>query len=762
MGIVRILTTIAALGVFAQLALAAPLGRVYSDRIANAKDDYVFVIADTATGLGAAPYSRETIQALLQMGVDGFAFHVRKDADGAIRVSDELALQDAVRLVRGKSLFFASGFESFPQEFYDTFCKAGGDKCELVFNSTKPMLDFRAKTMKGGLDDSVVNFIHRHFILLTPTVSATLQNFDAAPDIHYLRLCEVQLAEGEDDATIKRFKGYNCGVNLMFDTTSDAFSGGHGDARAVLDPEAHWGWCLAQGARAIRTTRPAELLLYLTRKGRHDFSRHAPVTPYAAAGGAEVTLTPALVPAPREMTVGKGLVPISAKVVRTTDATLPPEGYALTIDKERGVKVASADADGAFWAEQTLLQLKGTVNGEEVYPVVSIRDWPEFRWRGALMDDSRHFIGKEGVKLFLDAMAKHKLNVFHWHPDDDQGWRLPLAGFPDLQLYGSTLKKRNGKLYGPFAYTAEEVREILAYAKARHIKVVPEFEIPGHNRALVCSYPEISCVSSRPQKCIPRDGSCFDNGVEPNSICAGDDAAIATVERMLDALMALFPDSDTIHIGGDEVNYNWWKKCPNCQARIKKLGLKDEKALQSWLVRHFVAYLAKHGRKAIGWDEVVDGGIPENFQVMYWRGGGYQSHRIAATNGTGVVMCPSSHCYFDKDALLPNDKYAGFGACTMRNAYSFDPYAGIPTDRRDCVMGTQGLLWGEMIASADELIWKAYPRLCVTAEIGWTNPPLPRDYDGFLKRLGTHIPRLRSWGIGSAFTQELIPSPDTP
>ena len=735
-------------------AASATRLQILTDRLANVSNDYVFVVADG--GFGFAQGSREALATAVASGADAVALHVRKDASGTIMVNDDTTFSQALATIRDQALVMVDGCDGFPLELVEAYRRSRGEIAGLILNSKRTLAEIRVRTIPAGLTDPVVQAIYRRRCFYVPTVLPDGSNFDAAIDIHYLRLAEVQVSDPGSLSGFARVRGYKSGTKLMIDTTTDATSAGHGDLRALPDPEANWGWCLAQGARAIRTGRPAELIRYLDRLGRHDLGRHGEVLPYAAEAGFRLSLVPALVPAPRELTQGKGLVPADAPVRTVRDAALPREGYRLETRPE-GILIASADEDGEYWARQTLEQLRGEVNGLACYPVVTIRDWPQFSWRGALMDDSRHFIGKEGVKLFLDAMAKHKLNVFHWHPDDDQGWRLPLAGFPDLQQYGSTLKKRNGKLYGPFAYTAEEVREILAYAKARHIKVVPEFEIPGHNRALVCSYPEISCVSSRPQKCIPRDGSCFDNGVEPNSICAGDDAAIATVERMLDALMALFPDSDTIHIGGDEVNYNWWKKCPNCQARIKKLGLKDEKALQSWLVRHFVAYLAKHGRKAIGWDEVVDGGIPENFQVMYWRGGGYQSHRIAATNGTGVVMCPSSHCYFDKDALLPNDKYAGFGACTMRNAYSFDPYAGIPADRRDCVMGTQGLLWGEMIASTDELIWKAYPRLCVTAEIGWTNPPLPRDYDGFLKRLGTHIPRLRAWGIGCAPTQEGVP-----
>ena len=247
----------------------------------------------------------------------------------------------------------------------------------------------------------------------------------------------------------------------------------------------------------------------------------------------------------------------------------------------------------------------------------------------------------------------------------------------------------------------------------------------------------------------------MDETVQANSICAGDDEAIRIVERMLDAFCELFPDSDTIHIGGDEVNPQWWRNCPKCQARREELRANRGGSLQSWLMRHFARYLADKGRRAIGWDEVAEGRIPENMSIMFWRGM-YRKDQVAVSNHTEVVSCPSSHCYFDKDQLIPDDPFPSWASCRLSHAYSYDPCRDIAPECRRYVIGTEGLLWGEGIKSAKELIWKAYPRLCATAEIAWSYPPTPRDYNGFLRRLSTHIPRLRAWGIGSAHTQEMI------
>ena len=742
-------------------ASAASNTDIMTERLANGTNDYVYVVADG--GLGYEPGSREAVAAAVNAGADIVVLRVRKTADGKIMTNERTSLSQALMAMGDRALAMIEGFEEFPQELVNAYRKSRGGT-GLILNSQQPLAKLRKRVFPAGLTDQTVHGIYSplgydRLGLYVPTVLADLSNISAAPDLHYLRVAEARVQDPKNLSALTRIRRLKSGTKLMLDTTADDRCAGHGDAHAVVAPEKHWGWCLEQGAKVIRTGRPAELCRYLEKLGRRDLFKHGPVIPYAAEAGAQLTLTPAVVPAPREMTVGKGLVPVGTKIEAKRDTTLPKEGYRLEVGPS-GIEIAAADDDGEYWAHRTLEQLRGEVNGAAYYPVVSIRDWPQFAWRGAMMDSARHFHGKEDVKRFIDALSLHKLNVFHWHADDDQGWRLPLKGFPDLLKYGSASVEKDGSLYGPYFYTEEDVKEIVAFAKSRHVKIVPEFELPAHCRALVCSYPEVGCVSTRPEKGHPKRGgygtSTYDETLQPNVICAGDDEAIKTVERMLDALCDMFPDSDTIHLGGDEMNKTWWKKCPNCQARIKALGLKGVGELQSWLMRHFAKHLADRGRKAIGWDEVMDGGTPEGMQVMFWRG----IHRrdLASTsNRVETVSCSSLFCYFDKEQLIPNDPFHAWALCRLPKAYAYDPYDRIAPEFQRYVLGMEGLLWGGNIKTAEEVFWKGYPRLCATAEIAWTYPPKPRDYDGFLRRLGTHIPRLRALGIGSAHTPERIP-----
>ena len=305
----------------------------------------------------------------------------------------------------------------------------------------------------------------------------------------------------------------------------------------------------------------------------------------------------ALVPAPRELAWREGTCAVAEQDVRyVRDAALPPEGYRLEITTS-GVTVASADDAGAFYARKTLKQLaagerRSRGDRPTMVPCCVIKDAPAFRWRGFMLDEGRHFFGKETVKGLLDQMADHKLNVFHWHLTEDQGWRLDIPRFPELVKYGAVRPESpvhgcrgtkddyrgNGQPYGPYFYTPDDIREILAYAKERFIMVVPEIEVPGHTRALLAAHPEFACKEGLPR--VP----CMFNGVQDEVLCAGNDYAIRFMEQVYDEVCALFPGA-YIHIGGDE--------CPKCQARIKSLGLKDEDELQAWVTRHFTDYLAK-------------------------------------------------------------------------------------------------------------------------------------------------------------------------
>ena len=292
----------------------------------------------------------------------------------------------------------------------------------------------------------------------------------------------------------------------------------------------------------------------------------------------------ALVPAPREQVWREGSCAVAEKEARfTRDASLPPEGYRIDI-APGGVTVASADDAGAFYARKTLKQLAYCGTPGTPRPTIqygTVTDSPAFRWRGFMLDEGRHFFGKETVKSLLDLMADHKLNVFHWHLTEDQGWRIDIPRFPELVKYGSVRPESpvhgirgipgeyrgNGQQYGPYFYTAADIREILAYAKERFITVVPEIEVPGHIRALLAAHPEFACRDGLPR--VPRTM----NDIEKDVLCAGNDAAIRFMEQVYDAVCELFPGT-YIHIGGDECPKNRWKECAKCQARIKALGLK--------------------------------------------------------------------------------------------------------------------------------------------------------------------------------------------
>lgn len=433
------------------------------------------------------------------------------------------------------------------------------------------------------------------------------------------------------------------------------------------------------------------------------------------------------------------------------------EGYALRADS-RGVVITAGDPAGYFYGAQTLRQLfpnaafggeRGT-NAAWRVPGVEIADVPRFAWRGVLLDEARHFFGKAYVMRLLDQMALHKLNTLHWHLTDDQGWRLDIGRYPKLREVSSRRpaspvlrdrKQTDGKPYGPFFYTAEDVREILAYARARHIRVVPEIEMPGHARAALAAYPELSC---RGEPLEPR----VLWGVEEEVFCAGEDRTLRFLEGVLDEVCDLF-DSPFIHVGGDECPKTRWKACPKCQARMRQHGLKDEHELQSWFVRHFDRYLAQKGRRLIGWDEILEGGLAQNAAVMSWRG--MKGGQTAVEQGHEVVMTPTDFCYLDYRQVPEEDgfEYIG-GLLPLKKVYAFDPCQGIPAYREQLVLGGQANLWTEYVRSPREADWKLFPRLCALAEAVWTPQENRLDFNAFAARMETHLDRLRRLGIHAA------------
>lgn len=460
-------------------------------------------------------------------------------------------------------------------------------------------------------------------------------------------------------------------------------------------------------------------------------------------------------------------VPADAKVVVEKDGTIAAEGYRLRVNPEEGIRIACSDAAGEFYARQTLKQLVGT-NG---YPCVSIIDRPAYPWRGMLIDDCRHFFGKDVLKNVIDQMAQYKMNVLHWHLTEDQAWRIDIPGYPELVKYGAVrpaspkfgarLKREangeysaetNGQTYGPFYYTEADVREIIAYAAERHVKVVPEIELPGHVYAALAAYPEFACKPENLANRTPR--SIW--GIEKDVLCIGNDKAIKFMEDVVDYVCRLFP-SDVVHIGGDECPQVRWKDCPKCQKRIRDEGLGDEKGLQPWITRHFVKFLEARGKRALGWDEYLLGeGIPKSAMGMSWRlgkqgaGHAWLSPSDLAAKGHDVVMTPNSYCYLDYGQGLEDDpfQYIG-GRITLEKCHSMDLCEGVPENLRSHIIGGQGNNWSEYTWNKFDLEWKMWPRGCALAEVFWSGNGKP-PFDDFLRRMKVHRKRLIGQGVNCA------------
>jgi len=468
----------------------------------------------------------------------------------------------------------------------------------------------------------------------------------------------------------------------------------------------------------------------------------------------------AIVPAPRSLEPGEGRLSVKgAAVAECRDASLPSEGYRLAVSTN-GVSIVAADEAGAFYARQTLSQLES----DGGYPCCRIEDAPAYRWRGLMIDEARHFLGKDTVKRVIELMALHKLNVLHWHLTDDQGWRIDLPRFPGLVASGSVrpasvrmggwckwqdgepVYETDGERYGPFYYTPDDIREILACAKAHHVTVVPEIEFPGHVRALLAAYPQYGCRGAA----LKREPRIFWS-IEKDVLCVGNAEAVAFAEAVLDEVCRLFPDSPYVHIGGDECPRERWKSCPKCQALMKREGLKDESELQVWLTTRLVRHLERRGRRAVGWDEILAGDVPRSTVGMSWRPNASHGAKTAfvapaeaVARGNDVVLTPVDFCYLSLPQGIAQDPflyYSPNGRLTLERAYCFDPCAGIPDSGRRHVLGGQASVWGEFVWNRYDLEWKTWPRACAIAEALWT-APARRDFADFERRMKVHRPRL--------------------
>ncbi|WP_370562851.1 beta-N-acetylhexosaminidase [Luteimonas salinilitoris] len=428
------------------------------------------------------------------------------------------------------------------------------------------------------------------------------------------------------------------------------------------------------------------------------------------------------------------------------------EGYALDADAE-GLRIRARDAAGLFYGAVSAWQLTSADAGRDAVetdvveiPAVTIRDWPRFGWRGQLLDVARHFHDVDTVKHVIDAMARHKLNVLHLHLTDDQGWRIEIKRYPKLTEIGAWRTPpgagRHGtpQRYGGY-YTQEQIRELVAYAAARHITILPEIDMPGHAQAAVAAYPgEIGVTSERPPVAV-------DWGVNPY-LFDTDERSLKFIQGVLDEVLELFP-SPFIHIGGDEAVKDQWEASPAVRAQMRQLGVKDAHAMQGWFNAQLAKYLTSKGRRLIGWDEILEGGLPDSASVMSWRG--VDGAVAAARLGHDVVLAPAGWMYLDNLQTERSDEPNGrLAVLPLSRVYELDPVpAELTADQARHVLGAQGALWSEYIPSRRHIDHALFPRLAAVAEVAWS-PMAARDWDGFLARLPAQLQRYRALGIGSS------------
>lgn len=432
---------------------------------------------------------------------------------------------------------------------------------------------------------------------------------------------------------------------------------------------------------------------------------------------------------------------------------LDTESYTLDVNNQ-SVLITAADAAGAFYAVQSLRQLLPS----EVYattaqdvewtlPAIKVADEPRFGWRGMHLDVGRHYMPVAFIKKFIDSMAAHKLNTFHWHLTEDQGWRIEIKQYPKLTEAGAWRDASqisplfddvvlDEKRHGGY-YTQDEVREIVAYAAERHITIVPEIELPGHAQAAIAAYPELGNTGEQVDVRQTWGISKYTYSIE--------DSTFEFLENVLTEVMDLFP-GQYIHVGGDEAPKDQWKESPAAQAKIKELGLKDERALQSWFIGRINTFLQKHDRKLVGWDEIMQGGLVDGATVMSWRG---ESGGVKAAKAGHDVVMSSVHCfYFDMyQASRDKEPLAQSMVLRLEDVYSCDPIpSSLKGEQKDRILGAQGQLWTEFVPTPEHAEYMIYPRLSALSEVVWSQPE-QKDYNDFQHRMQIHTERLDQMGI---------------
>ncbi|GEM47172.1 beta-N-acetylhexosaminidase [Deinococcus cellulosilyticus NBRC 106333 = KACC 11606] len=455
---------------------------------------------------------------------------------------------------------------------------------------------------------------------------------------------------------------------------------------------------------------------------------------------------------------GKGIV------FQQSEEDLGPEGYRLEVT-EHQVVLGASDEAGLFYAAISLLQLlppaifsQSQETADWHIPAQQIEDHPRFGWRGFMLDVSRHFMPVEFIKTVLDLLALHKLNVFHWHLTDDQGWRIEIKRYPRLTEVGAWRKNTlighghtENKVFddvphGGF-YTQAEIREVVEYARQRHITVIPEVDLPGHMQAAIAAYPELGNTGQQLEVC--NFWGVIEHVLNPS------EETLKFLEDVLTEVMDLFP-SKYICIGGDECVKKEWRESEFAQQRIRELGLKNEEELQSYIIGRMDTFLHSRGRKLLGWDEILEGGLAPHATVLSWRGekGGIQ----AARAGHDVVMVPQGYLYLDHYQSEDQSKEPlAIGGCnTLEKVYHYNPvgWAAGPEESR-YVLGTQANLWTEYVNTPEHAQYMMFPRLCALSEMAWTAPQ-KHDYPAFLERLNVHLKRLDVLGINYRPLDEVV------
>ncbi|MCC6401817.1 MAG: beta-N-acetylhexosaminidase, partial [Flavobacteriales bacterium] len=431
------------------------------------------------------------------------------------------------------------------------------------------------------------------------------------------------------------------------------------------------------------------------------------------------------------------------------DTLMPPEWHRVQVTGG-GITITAPSEAGLYRGSRTLVQLLEHARTSGSLPCLTITDHPRFPWRGMHLDACRHFWSVEFTKTYIDLLARYKMNSFHWHLTEDQGWRIEIKKYPKLTDVGAW---RRGSQVGPYSrreydsvayggfYTQEQIKEVVAYAAARHITVVPEIEMPGHAMAALASYPQLGCTGGPYE--VQKGWGVFDD-----VFCAGNDSVFTVLEDVLTEVMALFP-GPYIHIGGDECPKERWKTCAKCQARMKSNGLKDEHELQSYFIQRIERFVNSKGRKIIGWDEILEGGLAPNAAVMSWRG--TEGGIAAARSGHYAVMSPGSHCYFDHYQGDPANEPLAFGGhTTLQKVYGYEPIpADLKPEEHTYILGAQGNVWTEYILTPEHVEYMAVPRMLALAEVLWT-PKKKRDEKDFIQRLENEFPKLEAMQVNAS------------